>query len=190
LSLPIPIGNGEIITAGEYVKEYNEQSKGTITVTQKFKDEVMPVLTNVLAKRGIGMSEENELLYLVVKDGIAKGFLAYQSLQIKKDFLNTWKEQTQAQRGGAISSTPPPPPPPPQPTYQEAPPQPTYQQPTHNPDLNVNDFVNQMTGSIQPQTIIEDDFEDDSTYVEPEPTVKVISQSKSKSSKRGRPKKK
>jgi hypothetical protein len=106
-----------------------------------------------------------------------------------------WKEQTLATKVGSIPTPmpPPPPTPTPQPQYQEAP-QPQYTQTAYNPDTNVNDFVNQMTGGIQPtmsqDEFVEDGYVDDDVYVEPTPQVKVITDAKNKGGKRGRPKKK
>jgi hypothetical protein len=53
--------------------------------------------------------------------------------------------------------------------------------PKRNPDLNVNDFVNEMTGSIPAEEYHEEEEE--------KPVVKVISNGTPKG-KRGRPKKK
>lgn len=103
--------------------------------------------------------------------------------------LETLKEATMLLRGGATPPPPPqfqqpqqseptPPPPPPTPT-----PTPTYQQPMRNPDTNVNDFVNEMTGSFS--------FDDMQQDVEHISDVEVIEDDlpKPKVKKRGRPKK-
>jgi len=150
LNAEIPISPYQSIPAGEFIKEYNDQTKGTIVVTQEFVEEVSPILTRVLEKRGIGFTDEQYLYYMFGKDLLVKGFMMKQSLNVKKEMLNTMKEFTQLLRGGA---TPPPPRPQAQP-QQPTPPPPTPQYeytPSHNPDTNVNDFVNQMTGSIVPQ---------------------------------------
>jgi hypothetical protein len=205
LSITVPMGDGQQMSVAEFVDEYNEQTKGTIVVTPKFKDEVIPLMTKVLAKRGIGMSDESQLAFLFIKDGVSKAFLFSQSYQMKSQFLNMWKEHTQLLKNDGYNQqqqqyTPPPQQqytPPPQQEYTP-PPQPkeeyVYQRP-YNPDTNVNDFVNQMTGSI-PENIEEENYEDfnlidDSSdeYVEPSPEVK-ITETKTKKGKRGRPKKK
>jgi len=206
LNVQIPISATDTISAGEFIQEFNDQSKDTIVVTQEFEDEVMPVLTSVLSKRGVGMTEEQELAYLIGKDVAVKGFMMYQSLSVKKDTLKMIKELSLMQ--GATFTQPQPTP---QPTYTPPPtPQPTYQEEVyvkpHNPETNVNDFVNEMTGGIPPtyeytpQTEVPipsdvefqtDDLADD-VYQEPKPSVKIISEGNSKKIKtnRGRPKKK
>jgi hypothetical protein len=132
--------------------------------------------------------------------------MMYQSLSVKKDTLKMIKELSLMQ--GATFTQPQPTP---QPTYTPPPtPQPTYQEEVyvkpHNPETNVNDFVNEMTGGIPPtyeytpQTEVPipsdvefqtDDLADD-VYQEPKPSVKIISEGNSKKIKtnRGRPKKK
>ena len=187
LSVEIPMGNTSL-TAMEFVQEYNEQSRGTITVSKEFEEEVRPVLTRVLEKRGIGMTDENYLYYLVIKDMLVKGFMAKQSLNVKKDILATLKEATMLIRGNAQPQPQPyQPQPQPQPQYTQQAPVPTYEveeeeeeeyyEEPSNPDTNVNDFVNEMVGS-KPKA-------------QPKPKVKVISQGTTKTiGKRGRPKKK
>jgi hypothetical protein len=183
LSVEIPMGSTSL-TAIEFVQEYNEQSKGTISVSKEFEEEVRPVLTRVLEKRGIGMTDENYLAYLVVKDLVVKGFMAKQSLNVKKDILSTLKEATMLIRGNAQPQPQAyqPQPQPQQQQYAPQPPIPTYEveeeeeeiyEEPSNPDTNVNDFVNEMVGS------------------KPKSKIKSISEARTKSTgKRGRPKKK
>jgi hypothetical protein len=185
LSVPIPYDDQQI-PAHEFIREYNEQTKGTIVVSKEFEEEFPPVLTRILEKRGIGFTDEQYAIYLLSKDVLVKGFLFKQSLNVKKDMLNTMKELTSLLRGGATM----PPPPPPQQTYQEQPrpstpppPQPSYT-PSHNPDTNVNDFVNQMTGAYVPQTEL---VYEEPMVVDEVSSVEIIDDKKK--GKRGRPKK-
>ena len=98
------------------------------------------------------------------------------------------KEFTQLLRGGATMPPPPPQAQPQQQPQQPTPPPPSTPQyeyiPQHNPDTNVNDFVNQMTGSIVPQVA------NDLVYQEPtivdNSDVEVFVEKK----KKGRPSKK
>ena len=192
LSIQIPFTPTTTLTGEELIQEFNDQTRGTIIVTQEFEDEVKPVLTRVLEKRGVGMSDEQYLIYLFGKDIAMKGFMFSQQLSVKKDMLNMLKEATQAMRGNFVAQPQPqtytaqPQPqtqstPPPQETYYEEEveePMPVKRKRSHNPATNVNDFVNEMTGSIT-----EDDI-----YVEEEP--KRIENKVNRTGKRGRPKKK
>jgi hypothetical protein len=188
LNVSVPISSNESISAGEFINEFNEQSKGTITVSKEFEDEVMPVLIEVLEKRGVGMSTEQYLAYLVGKDIAVKGFMVMQSLSVKKEMLNMLKELSvqQPQVQQPIRPTPQP---------QNA--EPTYEQPRQqernysNEAPSVNDVVNQMTGGYEPTPQYQ---EDDMNYEEPiqqKVEVKIIKDApKSTLGKRGRPKKK
>jgi len=185
LNAEIPISPYQSIPAGEFIKEYNDQTKGTIVVTKEFEEEVTPILTRVLEKRGIGFTDEQYLYYMFGKDLLVKGFMMKQSLNVKKEMLNTMREFTQLLRGGA---TPPPPRPQAQP-QQPTPPPPTPQYeytPSHNPDTNVNDFVNQMTGSIVPQLKNEMDYQEPMVVDSSDVEVFV----EKKKVKKGRPSKK
>ena len=187
LGAEIPISPYQSIPAGEFIQEYNSQTKGTIVVTKEFEEEVTPILTRVLEKRGIGFTDEQYLYYAFGKDLLVKGFLIRQSLNVKKEMLNTMKEFTQLLRGGAT--------PPPRPQAQTQPQEPTPPPPStpqyeyipqHNPDTNVNDFVNQMTGSIVPQVV------SDVVYEEPivVDSLEVETYVEKKKVKKGRPSKK
>jgi hypothetical protein len=186
LNAEIPISPYQSIPAGEFIKEYNDQTKGTIVVTKEFEEEVTPILTRVLEKRGIGFTDEQYLYYMFGKDLLVKGFMMKQSLNVKKEMLNTMREFTQLLRGGA---TPPPPRPQAQPQEPTPPPPSTPQYeytPSHNPDTNVNDFVNQMTGSIVPQLKNEMDYQEPMVVDSSDVEVFV----EKKKVKKGRPSKK
>jgi len=195
LNMEVPLSQTESLTVQEFVREYNEQSKGTISVSKEFEDEIRPPLKRIFAKRGIGMTDEQFVGYILVKDFIAKGFVVRQSMGVKREYLDMFREQTALLRQGATMPQPMPQPTQPQPT-----PQPVYEPQefvkTHNPDTNVNDFVNQMTGGYVPPTMSEPIY-DEPTFVETEsenlqeekPKLKIIDDG-SKKIKRGRPKRK
>jgi len=103
LSVEIPISASVSMTAGEFIQDYNDQSVGTIKVSKEFEEEVTPILTRVLEKKGIGMTDEHYLIYLFGKDIVTKGFLVYQSLAVKKDILNQLKEATLLIRGTQVN---------------------------------------------------------------------------------------
>jgi len=190
LSMQVPITHNQTMSVGQFIDEYNEQTRGTIKVSKEFEQEVMPVLTRVLAKRGVGFSDEQYLGYLVIKDGLTKSFLVSQSISVKKEFLQMFKDGMQTRNA---QFTPPPmnnPQPEPQtePTYTPPPPP-----PQRNPDTNVNDFVNQMTGAYTNEQAYTMDEQYDEPIQEPKQSTKAIVisdvSSKPKGS-RGRPKKK
>lgn len=115
LSVQVPFEYGKTIPAGELIQEVNEQNKDILTVSKEFKKEVTPLLTKILAKRGAGLTDEQKLTYLVVKDLAVKGIIIYQVRNTTNELINVIKDYTAAYKGGG-STTPTPPPPPPPPT--------------------------------------------------------------------------
>jgi hypothetical protein len=182
LNAEIPLSPSVVVSAREFVEDYNSQTRGTIYVSQEFEDETMPVLTRVLAKRGVGMTDEQFLMYALAKDAIGKGFLVSQSLSVKKEILETLKEIASTNS----PSTPPPPPPKP----QSAPVETVNAEEEYTDDeeeiidepvydeTNVNDFVNRMTGSETPRPA-----------AAPRNKIKILSNETKGTGKRGRKKK-
>lgn len=108
LTIQIPISETEIATAGEIVVDYNEQNKDAFTVTDEFKAEVGPPLQRVLEKRGIGMTDEQFLVYAFGKDIAMKGFTFFALRSTMSEILNTLREIKQSQQNTYSSSAPPP----------------------------------------------------------------------------------
>lgn len=171
LSMQLPIGNGQFMTIYEFIQEYNEQNKDALAVSQEFKDEIIPVLTKVLEKRGIGMTIEQKLLFIAGKDVAQKAIISFQLVSIMKEMQNNWKEFYLANKQTQV---PTPPPPTPQPTYNPPPQEPIYTA-TEVVDDGFEDEVDEMQefeNSLKVNNIVEE-------MVNPQP----------KQSKRGRPKK-
>lgn len=168
LGMQLPIGNGQYMTIYEFIQEYNEQNKDALAVSQEFKDEIIPVLTKVLEKRGIGMTIEQKLLFIAGKDVAQKAIISFQLVAIMKEMQNNWKEFYLSSKQQQA-----PPPPPPQPTY--TPPQEPIYTTTEVVDDEFEDEVDEMQefeNSLKVNNIVEE-------MVNPQP----------KQIKRGRPKK-
>lgn len=190
LNVEVPVSPSVTISAREFVQEYNQQSKDTITVSKEFEDDVMPVLTRVLAKRGAGLTDEQYLMYAVGKDVASKAFIVSQSLSAKKEILNMLKEITTGSPSVAPTSRPP------SGGYNEPvneegsnypkaeeidendEPEEEYVPQKQYDETNVNDFVNKMTGSME------------EAPKEQKPRVRLLKNQSSGIGKRGRPKKK
>ena len=159
LTIQIPYDYGKTITAGEFVKEFNEQNKDTLTVSKEFKKEVTPVLTRVLEKRGAGLTDEQYLIYLFGKDILVKGVIFTQIRGSMTDMIGVIKEYTAAMKesggiptqGATGQSTPPPPPPPPAaPTFEVEP-----EPPQDSPDFNFRSNETVMDTTVQRHSIPE-----------------------------------
>ena len=171
LSMELPIGNGQFMTIYEFIQEYNEQNKNALSVSQEFKDEIIPVLTKVLEKRGIGMTIEQKLLFIAGKDVATKAIISFQLVSVMKEMQNDWKEFYLANKQQQAPQTTPQPTP--QTTY--TPPQEPIYTATEVVDDEFEDEVDEMEefeNSLKVNNIVEE-------MVNPQP----------KQSKRGRPKK-
>jgi hypothetical protein len=72
-NLEIPFdAEGNTISPLEFIQEFNKQSSEAITLDPSFKPKVKPVLSRVLAKRGIGMTDEQQLAYYFLSDAVPK----------------------------------------------------------------------------------------------------------------------
>lgn len=110
--------NGNVMPATEFIKEYNSQQEGAFKVTDEFKQEVTPVLERVLEKRGVGMTDEQFLMYMFGKDIAMKGFMFVSARAQMNQMIQLMKEMNQNGRSAAQPA--------PQPTTN------TYTPPEHN----------------------------------------------------------
>jgi len=119
LNIVVPFPNGVQVTMKEFVEEFNQQTVGTLEVTEDFKKEVKPVLIRVLQKKGIGLTDEQMLIYLFSKDIITKGVQIYALKSSVNEMIEMMKEQTleykrynnNLQQPPAAAYNAPPPPP-------------------------------------------------------------------------------
>jgi hypothetical protein len=151
LSVQIPYEYGKTITAGQFIEEFNEQNKDTLTVSKEFKKEVTPVLTRVLQKRGAALTDEQYLGYLVLKDVGLKAIIVTQVKSSMNEMLEVIKEYTQTLKETGGASMPPQSPTPstPPPTRPVSP-EPTFQEPEHTSDrFNFEDNETVMAATVQ-----------------------------------------
>jgi hypothetical protein len=120
LNAMIDYDYGKKVRAGEFFQDYNEQVKDIFYVSESFKQEVTPVLERVLAKRGVGMTDENYLMVLFAKDIADKSIIFFQY----KSQLNGMIESIKAATMSQYAEQSPMPPPPPRQPQQQAPPTP------------------------------------------------------------------
>lgn len=116
LNAMIDYDYGKKIRAGDFFIEYNSQVQNVLQVSPEFKEEVTPILEKVLAKRGIGMTDEQMLMFLFGKDIAAKSMIFFQQKAQMNMMIQSIKEATTSQF--AQAAPPPPPPPPSQPQQQ------------------------------------------------------------------------
>jgi hypothetical protein len=87
LSMEIPVAeNGDTMSVGEFVNQFNEQSVGALKYDKEFGYKVRPAMIRVFMKRGWGMTDEQFLLYMFGKDVAVKVAMMW---QLKKTINNT-----------------------------------------------------------------------------------------------------
>ncbi len=106
MDTPIPVEGG-VVSFEEFIGTYNEQTKGTIGVDQKFKDQVEPLLASIFAKRGQGLSEEQMLIGLVAQHVIISSQKFIASQQTFRAFMAYATEQSKLSREGRIETARP-----------------------------------------------------------------------------------
>jgi hypothetical protein len=97
------------ITAAEFIEEYNQQVSNVLVVSDEFKDEVRPLLTELFIKKNVKISLETRILIVFGKDLAAKMFIIAQQKQQTKLILNAVREATANQIPKASPAPPPPP---------------------------------------------------------------------------------
>jgi len=124
----IPIdASGGSLSVQDFVTEFNEQTSEAISTSSEFKTEVRPAMVRVFEKRGIGMTDEQFLMYKFGSDMVMKGAVVVQLRSQINSMLDLMKDLSNQQ--GATAATPPPQP---TPTQEAAPtPEPT---PTPEPE--------------------------------------------------------
>ncbi len=95
IQIPTESGN---LGVKEFASEYNESIKDAFAVSDEFKEKVKPPLERVFKKRGIGMTDEQLLLYYFATDIGAKGVQAFMLRKTANGILDSLKENTLAIR--------------------------------------------------------------------------------------------
>jgi hypothetical protein len=131
LRAPINI-NGAQMTLYEFVNNFNGQMSKSFEVSEDFKTQVRPLLIEIFEKRGVGMTTEQQLVFIVCKDLAGKLAIAYVMIQQRKDMLKELQANSALYRdilkqraaNSNFNQGPPQPqsyPPPPAPSSEPAP---------------------------------------------------------------------
>lgn len=107
-SIEIPTESGNL-GVKEFASEYNDSIKDAFSVSDEFKEKVKPPLERVFKKRGIGMTDEQLLMYYFATDFGAKGVQAFMLRKTANGILDSLRENTLAIREqNAYRTTPTP----------------------------------------------------------------------------------
>ena len=80
--------DGSIKTIEQVIVEYNSGTSDVLTVSEEFKENVRPLLTRILQKKGIGLTDEELLAYYVVMDLVQKAPVVFQLAKQKKSMYD------------------------------------------------------------------------------------------------------
>ena len=116
LSTQIPVAeNGDTMSIGEFIGQYNEQSANALKYDKEFGVKVRPAMIRVFIKRGWGMTDEQFLLYMFGKDIAIKLGMMYSLNKTIKSTLTTFEKahartkSSYTQSSPVYDNTPPPP---------------------------------------------------------------------------------
>jgi len=122
----------------DFAVEFNDSIKEAFVVSDEFKDKVKAPLIRVFKKRGIGMTDEQLLMYYFGTDIATKGAQAFMLKKTTNSILDSLKENTMAMRENNMrNARPEPPRPEPQQQYQA----PTYQEPVVDNDVSYTENI-------------------------------------------------
>jgi hypothetical protein len=96
-NIDIPTEQGNL-KVKEFAIEFNDSIKEAFAVSDEFKEKVKPPLERVFKKRGIGMTDEQLLLYYFATDFGAKGVQAFMLRKTANGILDSLRENTLAIR--------------------------------------------------------------------------------------------
>jgi len=103
----------QALSVFDFVNNYNKQVGEALTVEEDFVEKVRPIMIRVAEKRGLGMTDEQNLMVLFGKDILEKGM---QVVSFKKSLSNildlTYQNFKQQREANQFTQAPPPPPPP------------------------------------------------------------------------------
>ena len=80
----------------DFAREYNDSIKDAFSVSDEFKEKVKPPLERVFKKRGIGMTDEQLLMYYFATDFGAKGVQAFMLRKTANGIIDSLRENTLA----------------------------------------------------------------------------------------------
>jgi len=94
LNTEIQYDINQTMKAGEFFQEYNKQAENALTVSPEFREEAKPLLSEIMQKKGLGLTAEGKLGFLFMKDIIIKGVMVASFKSQLNQILVAIKEQT------------------------------------------------------------------------------------------------
>jgi len=139
--------NGDTMSVGEFVGNYNQQSSEALKYDKDFGFKVRPAMVRVFMKKGWGMSDEQYLMYMFGKDIAVKVGIMYSLKKTINSTLETLEKAHKRNKGGSKGYT--------QVYEEEKPSVVADEEPILTP---MDDVVEQEIVVEQPQEIPQDNF--------------------------------
>ena len=95
IQIPTEAGN---LGVKDFAQEFNSSIKGAFEVDDEFREKVTPPLVRVFKKRGVGMTDEQLLLYYFGTDIFTRGAQALMLKKTANNIVDSLKENTMAIR--------------------------------------------------------------------------------------------
>ncbi len=94
LSMPVKTQGGNITSAGQLFELHNETTRDCVKADPDFKEMIVPMIAEELAKRNIGLTNMQMIAVLAAKDAKTKVEAILPSYHMKQDILTSLKEAT------------------------------------------------------------------------------------------------
>jgi hypothetical protein len=99
LRAQVPYELDQWITVGDFIKEFNEEYGQLFIIDPEWRAAILPPLIRILQKRGMGMSDEMYVGWMLAQDIGAKVFMAVEAFNKTSSVLQFAVEQTARMRG-------------------------------------------------------------------------------------------
>jgi hypothetical protein len=156
IEIPTEAGN---VGVKDFAQEFNNSIKGAFEVDDEFREKVTPPLVRVFKKRGVGMTDEQLLLYYFGTDLFTKSAQAFMLKKTANSVVDSLKENTMAIRESQYNRPSPSPAPAPTPTAPIKEEQTSYYEEEAQPVMKVV-----KSKKVKPKTNLEEQIE----FFEPE----------------------
>lgn len=91
----LPISEDVEVNALEYIQTHNAQADEIFEYDKSFNDKVKPAMTRIFMKRGLGVTDEQYVIGMFVKDIAIKGMMAMSMKKNAKTMLDYFASATQ-----------------------------------------------------------------------------------------------
>jgi len=109
LDYNLQLSSTQSITLHQLIEKTNSDIDTVCTVDEKFKSKVKPPLVRIAVKKGLGLTDEQQVAYLFIKDIGEKTAVLYSLRSVIGNLVTQIEEQNILMRSGAApQSTPPP----------------------------------------------------------------------------------